>query len=80
MQVQIQEIEQKQVFKPVTVALNFENKADFDMFFNIVAYDHSIPEIVSSSYSDLDRKHEVYQHCKRMMQCIHSAMREHRCK
>jgi hypothetical protein len=82
MQVQIQKIEQKQVFKPVTVALNFENKADFDMFFDIVAYDHSIPEIVSSTYSDLGRKHEVevYQHCKRMIQSIHSAMREHRCK
>jgi hypothetical protein len=80
MQVEVKEIQGKKVFEPVSVVLNFENKEDFDMFFNIVEHDRRIPEIVSSGYSNLDRKHEVYEHCERLMQSIHSAMREHKCK
>ena len=77
MQVQIQEIEQKQVFKPVTVALNFENKADFDMFFNTVSYNESIPHMIAK---DSDTYQADYDHCQKLLTAIYTSMREYRCK
>jgi hypothetical protein len=71
MQVQIKEIEQEKVFKPVMVALNFENKADFDMFFHMVSYNESIPELVAKG-SPKD-----YNHCQKLLTAIHKSMREY---
>lgn len=74
MQVQVQEIEDKKVFKPVSVVLNFEYKEDFDMFFNMVGYDQSIPAVISKGRLDEDK---IYEHCQKLLTAIHCAMREY---
>lgn len=76
MQVQVQEIEDKKVFKPVSVVLNFEYKEDFDMFFNIVSYDRSIPKLIAV---DSTNSKEQYDHCQHILSCIHQSMREYKC-
>jgi hypothetical protein len=73
-QVEVKEIEQKQTFKPVQVVLNFENKEDFKMFFEIVGYNGSIPALVAK---DAGNYEEDYEHCQNLLTAIHRAMREH---
>lgn len=74
MQVEVKEIVQKQAFKPVQVVLNFENKEDFKMFFEIVGYTKSIPALVAK---DARNYKEDYEHCQNLLTAIYSAMRQH---
>ena len=74
MKIELKEIEQKQTFKPVQVVLNFENKEDFEMFFEIVGYNESIPKLVAKDNGNYE-KH--YERCQNMLTAIHSAMREY---
>jgi len=53
------------------VVLNFENKEDFDMFFNIVSYNQTVPEAISKGRTDKDK---IYEHCQRLLTDIHYAM------
>ena len=71
MQVEVKEIQGKKVFKPVSVVLNFENKEDFDMFFNIVSYNRTVPEAISKGRTDKDK---IYEHCQKLLTDIHTAM------
>jgi hypothetical protein len=71
MQVEVKEIQGKKVFKPVSVVLNFENKEDFDMFFNIVSYNRTVPEAISKGRTDKDK---IYEHCQTLLTDIHTAM------
>ncbi len=74
MQVEVKEIVQKQTFKPVQVVLNFENKKDFEMFFEIVSYNESIPEMVAAGSANYEKDCE---HCQHLLTAIHHAMRQH---
>jgi hypothetical protein len=73
-QVEVKEIVQKQTFKPVQVVLNFENKEDFQMFFEIVGYNESIPEVVAKAGGNYEKD---YEHCQHLLTAIHRAMRQH---
>jgi len=78
MQVEIKETPQVPTFKPVQVVLNFDNKDDFNMLFNIVGYNESIPKMIAGYASDTKEYDSVYSHCQHLLTCIHKAMREHR--
>jgi hypothetical protein len=73
-QVEVKEIVQKQTFKPVQVVLNFENKEDFRMFFEIVGYNESIPALVAKGAGNYEKD---YEHCQHLLTAIHRAMRQH---
>lgn len=80
MQVQVNENKQWQVFKPVTVALNFDTEEDFEMFFQIVSYNESIPAIVAKGYESSTQYDKIYTHCSEILTKIHSTMRDYRIK
>jgi hypothetical protein len=77
MQVEIKETVQVPAFKPVQVVLNFDNKEDFMMLFNIVGFNESIPVVVARNKSGTDTYQDEYQHCQHILTCIHKAMREY---
>ncbi len=78
MQVQVNENIQKPVFKPVTVALNFDNKEDFEQFFQIMGYNESIPDMIAQRYAGTEEYQVMKDHCASLLTQVHSAMRQYR--
>lgn len=77
MQAQVNEKLEKKVFKPVTVALNFDNEKDFNMFYHIVGYTISIPELIAGSLPPKDRN-EAFDDCKKLLVNIRNAIYKYR--
>ncbi len=78
MQVQVNENIQKPVFKPVTVALNFDNKEDYEMFFQIMGYNESIPHLIAQRYAGAEEYQVMKDHCASLLTQVHAAMCEYR--
>lgn len=78
MQVKVNENIQKPAFKPVTVALNFDNKEDFEQFFQIMGYNESIPHMIAKPHEGTDQYQVIKDHCSHLLTQVHAAMREYR--
>lgn len=79
MQVQVNESIQKPAFKPVAVVLNFDNKEDFEMFFQTMGFNESIPKLLTSAgYSSPKEAELARERCSELLTQVHAAMRDYR--
>jgi hypothetical protein len=47
----IQKIEPTETFQPISITITIESKAELKAIYNMILFDHSIPELVGPSNS-----------------------------